>query len=350
MITKIDNPEKAESKDYTNRGGVERLQNYLVGNEEKIDKDDLYFDFDRVNISSSEAIARINENRKGCKQEDHKFFSISVNPSNEELEFIGNDKEKFREFVRHTMVNYSLSFKNDKVQKEDLVWVGIIHEKRFYSEKEVGVYTSKNGTPPSFKVGDPKPGNTMHAHIIVSSRDKLMKKNIHALTARNNISRQFELKEFQRKNQQSFQYIFNYRSNVDMYHETQKRIVDKQFIQLEKMGFTSGTLRELKQVGEEMKFNKTFSYNMNSFIRDSSNNFPIKDIPEYIRKGSKSYRSEHPEVFQDGNFQKLEEKPTFANSEFEKLLDTIESASVEIGQGKQEREERRRKKRRKFGL
>ena len=42
MITKVDNPKTSGSKEYSNKGSAGRLKNYLLSNEDKLDKDDLF--------------------------------------------------------------------------------------------------------------------------------------------------------------------------------------------------------------------------------------------------------------------------------------------------------------------
>src|ERR1035438_5271401 len=225
MITKLDNPKTSGSKVYSNKGSAVQLKNYLISNTDKLEKDDLFFDGERQNISADEMLMKIDNNVKGLGKDNHKFFSISMNPSHDELGWIGNDKDKFKNYVRENMKNYAKSFKKDGISEKDLVWGAIIHEKRYFSKKEVYVWNKKNeGKQIPFKEGDMKPGNQMHAHIIVSARNKGMTKTLNALTSKNTVSRNFELKEYFRKNQDSFQNMFHFKNGINLYVESQRKI------------------------------------------------------------------------------------------------------------------------------
>src|ERR1035437_68594 len=238
MITKIDNPKTSGSKQYSNKGSAARLKNYLISNPDKLDKDDLFFDGEKRNISGEEMQMKIDNNVKGLGKDDHKFFSMSVNPSHDELAWISNDKEKFKVYIQQTMKNYAKSFRKDGISEKDLVWGAILHEKRFYSKKEVYVWNKKNeGQQLPFKEGDMKPGNQMHAHIIVSARNKGMTKTLNVLTAKNKISRNFALKGFQKANQDSFQNMFYFKNGINIYAETQKNIVAGRCDQLARFGY-----------------------------------------------------------------------------------------------------------------
>lgn len=344
MITKIDNPSKAESKDYNNKGSVARLNNYLKGNEEKIDKNDLYFDFENENIDPDEIKNRIDNNVKGLKADDHKFFSISINPSYDELKWIENDKGKMKSFVREAMRNYAKSFKQEGINEKDLVWAAIIHEKRFYTEKEVYIFKKKNPSVEcNFNAGDVKPGNNMHAHIIVSARNKEMTKTLNSLTANNKISRNFQLKEFQRLNQNSFQQLFYYKNGVNIYAEMQMKMVEKRIHQLTDLGYQSQDFEKIKRVGEKMNFDAKYTRNLGQLVNECYHGNVIKDTELYLEEGAKKYREKHPDGVEEGAFKRPERIENDTEG-WNPLIRAAEVLENNIKRQKQEREDRRRRK------
>jgi hypothetical protein len=305
MITKIDNPKTAESKNYSNKGSAARLKNYLIGNEEKIDKKDLFFNFNNENISGKILQDTIDNNVKGLGKDDNKFFSISVNPSTDELAWIGCDKRKFKEFIKETMRNYSKNFKGINVNEKDIVWGAIIHEKRFYTELDEYKFRKREGEKAilPFKRGDPKPGNQMHAHIIVSARDVEMKKTFNVLTASNKISRKFDLKGFQRANQNSFQEMFYYKNGINIYVETQKTVANRKIEQLERLGYQPQDLKYINRVGEGMNFNGQFTRNLNRLVQECYKGNVIVDTEKFLELGDKKYRDQFPEGIREGAFE-----------------------------------------------
>ena len=353
MITKVDNPKTRGSKQYNNKGSVARLKNYLISNLDKLDKDDLFFDADDINISADEMLRKIDNNVKGLGRDDHKFFSISVNPSHDELAWIGSDKDKFKSYIRETMKNYAKSFKIDGTSEKDLVWGAIIHEKRYYSAKEVYVWNKKNeGKQIGFKEGDMKSGNQVHAHIIVSARNKEMTKTLNVLTAQNKISRKFELKGFQKKNQDSFQTLFYFKNGVNIYVETQKKIVAEKCNQLSKFGYRQAELEKINRVGERMNFDARYTRNLNTLVHQCYKGNSVLDTEKYLEIGDRKYREEFPNGMSESTF----ERPQFVagqpKEEWNELFAAVNDIGKAASKGKKQSpmKEEDNKRRRKRGM
>ena len=356
MITKIDNPKTRGSKQYSNKGSAAQLKNYLISNEDKLDKDDLFFDGEKKNISGDEMLRKIDNNVKGLGKDDHKFFSMSLNPSHDELAWIGNDKDKFKSFVQETMKNYAKSFKKGGISEKDLVWGAIIHEKRYFSKKEVYVWNKKNeGQRIHFKEGDMKPGNQMHAHIIVSARNKGMTKTLNVLTAQNKVSRYFELKGFQKRNQDSFQNMFHFKNGVNVYVETQKNLVAKKIEQLERLGYPQRDFEKIYRVGERMNFNAGFTRNLNRLVQERYQLHAIVNTEKYLELGDKKYREAFPEgiirVEVDKQYSSIKEPGEEWNALFAAIND-IGNAATRMNQPSKKavEEEEEKKRRRKRGM
>ena len=301
-------------------------------------------------------LLKIDNNVKGLGREDHKFFSISVNPSHDELAWIGNDKDKFKSYIRDTMTNYASNFKKDGISENDLVWGAIIHEKRYYAAKEVYVWNKKNeGEQIPFKEGDMKPGNQMHAHIIVSARNKGMTETLNVLTEKNKISRNFELKGFQKRNQDSFQNMFYFKNGVNVYTETQKNIVSQKCDQLARFGYRQAEFENIDRVGERMNFDAKYTRNLNGLVQECYKGNRVLDTEKYLELGDRKYREEFPEgIIQSDSSEKEAvpegEKKEEWNELFSAVEDIGKAANKGKKQGKKEDEEEKKRRRRKRGM
>ncbi|PYF68463.1 DUF5712 family protein [Pedobacter nutrimenti] len=123
MHTKIIDPKNSSNKAiYDNKGSSARAINYM--NKENADKNiGIFFNEKEDNILHDEVIKKIDSNVNGLKEDESKFDSIVVSPSNEELLHIGNDQIKLKEFVCEVMKNYSNNFnsKQKNYQKKEPV-------------------------------------------------------------------------------------------------------------------------------------------------------------------------------------------------------------------------------------
>lgn len=196
MTTKLDVPKNKGELTYTNTGSCSRLVNYQISNKEKLGDDNSFFTLERDSITAQEAKDLIDFNVKGLKKEDEKFYSFSLNPSDDELKHINNDKKKIKTYVREVMNNYATNFKDKGLNNKDLVWTAIIHDTRYYTHEDIKKANDLK-EPVNFRVGDKKKGNNLHVHVIVSRQDATMTKT---LTIRGRKGKEnFSLFEFQKK-------------------------------------------------------------------------------------------------------------------------------------------------------
>ena len=138
---------------YSNTGSSSNLASYLEHedyeralNNEEVEH---FFSLERDNVSKSEVVESIDNNKKNLGREDVKFFCIEINPSKEEIEKMGTTESErsknFKEYIRNdVMREYADNFKKD-LKEKDLMFYGKIHHNR-----------------------DEKEG--LHAHIIVDIR------------------------------------------------------------------------------------------------------------------------------------------------------------------------------------
>lgn len=221
-----------------NKGSSVNLVNYLTkednireneepGEIEKYEKEG-FFNHDKENILSGEAIKLIDDNSKGLEKKDSKYFMLTINPSQKELRHIVNGvlethrnikdiselteteykayKEKLKDYTKEVMDIYAKQFDREvngrKITGKDLVYVAKLEEQRHYTfEEKISKENRKNlreikklmnenkrgnhkkiedlkeklhrdSKGEVIKAGDKKERLQTHIHIVVSRYDK----------------------------------------------------------------------------------------------------------------------------------------------------------------------------------
>lgn len=184
MYSKLHRPSKNEVRVSENAGSCVKLASYL---NKEIGTDKTFFSHHMDNVSLTEVIEKIDNNRRTLKRTQDKFYMLSYNPSQREIahlirvvtgktdvkdfdELTIDERQKvffeFKNYVRGCMNIYAQSFNRDReLTADDLVYFGRIEEYRHFSYKDEEV---KLGLK---KKGDFKEGLQLHAHIIVSRMD-----------------------------------------------------------------------------------------------------------------------------------------------------------------------------------
>ncbi|HEX7413390.1 MAG TPA: DUF5712 family protein [Bacteroidia bacterium] len=296
MITRIDNPRKPNREmtgvRYNNKGSVARLKNYLIKNEDKYDRSDMFFTADKDNVSADAFYKMIDTNVKGLSRDEHKFYSLTINPSHEELQFINSDKEKLKEYVRAVMTDFNAAHKTITAN-DQLVWAAIIHHNRIITEKDLE--DKPEGT--KLKVGDIKEGENTHIHVVLSARDANQKKTITILSPKNKLSRNFELMDFQQNNQTTFQKMFGFKEGIDIYGGTQLNYRKNQLEKLKTVYAETYELSDIKKSGDKMKWASTFGRNITNMFRELLIDKKIVLHPTvYMEQGRKYYNENHAEA------------------------------------------------------
>ena len=295
MIARLDNPGKPSkemSVSYNNKGSVARLKNYLIQNTDKYDSADLFFTATKNNITADDFYKLIDNNVKGLEKNEHKFYSFTLNPSSEEVQFIASAKEKLKGFVRSAMADFHTAHKTLE-KSDDLVWAAIIHDNRVMTEADIKKYKDKGKT--ELKIGDIKPGDNIHVHVVLSARDATQKKTITVLSPKNKISRNFELTSFQRNSQRLFQEKFSYQKGVDIYGEVQQNYIKKKVDQLDKTLYKSYDSNDIIQVGKKMDWESKFAINHSNLLRETQIENQIILQPKiYLEHGRKYYNANVP--------------------------------------------------------
>jgi hypothetical protein len=189
----------------------------------------------------------IDNNKKGLKDKDAKFYMVSINPSEQELKHIAKmatggrkitdisqmnpqEIEKYnqhlKEYARSVMDNYAKAFNRD-ITGKDLVYFGKVEQQRHYNGKDKEVLEKLA------KSGELKPGLQTHIHIVVSRKDKTQKMSLSPLANSRGKSDKHKLNGksvqvgFDRVNfkldcEHSFDKAYNFKRNFDQSFEYYK--------------------------------------------------------------------------------------------------------------------------------
>jgi len=171
---------KASETKGGNKGSCTDLASYL---DKEKDNDLKFFSHSEDDISIHKVINSIDNNRKQIGKDEAKFFMLTLNPSQRELQhLIGKDiddldklsenekKElfaKIEDFTKQAMDKYALNFERPTVQSgDDLMYFARIETERLYKNTDEEV---KEGVR---KIGEKKEGLQVHVHVLVSRKSK----------------------------------------------------------------------------------------------------------------------------------------------------------------------------------
>ncbi|RXG16554.1 DUF5712 family protein [Leeuwenhoekiella aestuarii] len=195
-----------------------------------------FFDHTRSDVNFVEVVDSIDNNIKKLCKKDSKFFSPTINFSQQEQEHIIslitqeevnsiwdlNHKQfeqynhKLREYIKKVMNNYAINFNRKEKglrSGEDLVYFAKIEHFRKFKGYDKCV---KEG---DYKSGDYKPGLNSHAHIIVSRKDKTQRLKLTPTTKEKSTKRKignnvyqvgFDRMRWTNLNEKSFDDYFKY--------------------------------------------------------------------------------------------------------------------------------------------
>ncbi|WP_017733356.1 DUF5712 family protein [Nafulsella turpanensis] len=203
MHSKIIHPLSHGKAVYANKGSCARLVSYLQHEAREKGEGLSFFNEEGEGLRPEEVQHRIDYNVKGLRKTESKFIALVLSPSPAELRHISSRAEKLKQFTIQAMQNYAANFqlKNGKrLAAKDLLWYAAIHHHRTFKGTEAAV---KEGLVRS---GEQKPGLQMHVHIIVSKRDRSQQITLSPFGNRE----RFNMKVWQKNNQQSFCRMFDY--------------------------------------------------------------------------------------------------------------------------------------------
>ena len=247
MYVKINKPTEHNH----NKGTCKNLIEYLEKEDIKeLGQSKCFFSLNRDHISGLEAQTIIDGNTAKLGKKDSKFFHISINPSQKELEHIAmqvtgkrvrdygqmteNEMAKFdlalKDYTHNVMDGYARNF-NRGLEGKDLVYVAKVESERTYDRfsKEVkhnrevkkmgeGAYIC-NSKGEVIKENMPKEGMQHHVHVVVSRKDVTNKIKLspfaNARNAKNKLDGKevqigFDRKAFVSDTEKRFDVQFNY--------------------------------------------------------------------------------------------------------------------------------------------
>ena len=138
MYIKIHNPKDSGG----NAGSSGDLVSYLdKENKEKsiLDKE-YFFSHYQDDFSPYKVQQILDSNKRGLKNNETKFYMITINPSEKELRFLNNDKDSIRSYTRIFMDEYAKAFDRNldgrKITGSDLVYFAKIEDNRSYKPED----------------------------------------------------------------------------------------------------------------------------------------------------------------------------------------------------------------------
>ncbi|QKG55023.1 DUF5712 family protein [Hymenobacter sp. BRD67] len=204
MHTKLINPKANGKNAYNNQGSAAQALNYLTHEARKNGREALFFDGQQDALDRGSVLAALDNNVKGLRANEAKFYSLVLSPSPEELAHIGGgDEAKLRAFAREVMASYAVGFRlkdGGAVGKEDLVWGAIIHQERTHRGTDAAVREGE------VRPGQARPGLQAHIHVVVSARDRAQRVT---LNPGGRVSR-FSLRDWQEEARVIFERQFQY--------------------------------------------------------------------------------------------------------------------------------------------
>jgi hypothetical protein len=213
MYIKVERPDKDGKKIFSNKGTCQGYVTYLCKEDKEKDYGmELFFNHERDDVSPGEVVKAVDRNWRNLNKNDAKFYSVIIAPQDKELEHLGGNKKKLKEYARQVMDVYARNFnsmngKNKGLKGSDLTYFCKLEDHRYYKgwEKEVIQGLAKKGKK--------KPGKGhVHIHIIVSRKDR---QNRYTLSPRVNAKRIFHVEGFKLKSGYLFDKMFHYRGSVN---------------------------------------------------------------------------------------------------------------------------------------
>lgn len=341
MYSQIDdagknNPGRKGGKEvYANKGSSARLVHYMWANEEKREGN-MFFNNESDAIHYEDVKSLIDNNVKGLRKEDVKFWSLNINPSEKELLHIGNDKEKLKEFTKQCVANIVQELnegKDKKFELNDLVWTAIIHDTRKYT-------TYDKNIPECKRVGESKE-NSMHVHIILSNNVKAQNRKL-SIKKRSN----FNIISWAQKNQSSFCEKHNYILPFDVFKESQIKTITAKALSIKDRTGIEFDIAELLKKADAKKWNGDIAMNIKNLDWDYKRGYVIANPSLYVENGKAFYDKEFVSEQNKIDYSKGRDENDFSNFSLS-AISGFELFNVDIEQQQQDAEQIRNYKKKK---
>jgi len=203
----------------SNAGSCGQLVEYLEkeNNLKPEQKAELWFNQGRDDLRPYEVRQGIDTNTAKLKQSEAKFYLVNISPSQKELQHIGNDPQKLKEYARGVMAEYAANFRKG-LGPEDVKWYGKVEYNRGYKWTDLEVKHGLN------QRGEAKAGYQMHVQIIVSRKDSHNQRLLSPMTNHRGQGKseahgqkfgQFNRVEFKERSEVAFDTQMGYRRELE---------------------------------------------------------------------------------------------------------------------------------------
>jgi hypothetical protein len=203
----------------SNAGNCGQLVEYLEkeNNLKAEHKAELWFNQGRDDLRPYEVRQGIDANTAKLKQSEAKFYLVNISPSQKELEYIGNDPQKLKEYARGVMAEYAANFQKG-LGPDDVKWYGKVEYHRGYKWTDPAVQQGLS------QRGEAKAGHQMHVQIIVSRKDSHNQRLLSPMTNHRGTGKseahgqkfgQFNRVAFKERSEAAFDTQMGYRRNLE---------------------------------------------------------------------------------------------------------------------------------------
>lgn len=203
----------------SNAGSCGQLVEYLEkeNNLKAEHKAELWFNQARDDLRPYEVRQGIDSNTAKLKQHEAKFYLVNISPSQKELQHIGNDPQKLKDYARGVMAEYAANFQKG-LGPDDVKWYGKVEYNRGYKWTDLEVKHGLN------QRGEAKAGHQMHVQIIVSRKDSHNQRLLSPMTNHRGQGKseehgqkfgQFNRVEFKERSEVAFDTQLNYRRELE---------------------------------------------------------------------------------------------------------------------------------------
>lgn len=203
----------------SNAGSCGQLVEYLEkeNNLKPDHKAELWFNQGRDDLRAQEVRLGIDSNTAKLKQHEAKFYLVNISPSQKELQHMGNDPQKLKEYARAVMAEYAANFQKG-LGPDDVKWYGKVEYNRGYKWTDPEV---KQGLT---QRGESKAGPQMHVQVIVSRKDIQNQRLLSPMTNHRGHGKsiehghkfgQFNRVEFKARSEVAFDTQLNYRRELE---------------------------------------------------------------------------------------------------------------------------------------
>lgn len=267
---KFDNP----SGFADNRGSCAAFVNYLTKEDYKENSlaKEFFFNHKCMDILDHEVVDTIDRNRKGLGKNDAKFYTGSINFSEDELLFIGNDAGKIKEYTIKVMEQYAQIF-NKGITIDNVNWFGKMEYYRYFKGDDDEVIKG------SAKQGQEKLGLQSHVHILIGHKTvdgkmKISPKTNHKNTQKGPIQGGFNRDLFKEESEKIFDELFGYLRPLDESY---------QFYKVKKNGTIDDKVETFQQQSTEKSKREIYKS-----LTNEQKEYRIMQLSNYICFGNDS--------------------------------------------------------------